>query len=216
MEYHAFNLDNKSLTETGQIEGLASGYGNVDSDGDIIAPGTFAASIGTQKAAGRSPAMLLHHDMKRPIGRWDSFTETDAGLVAKGKLSMDVTDAREAYSLLRDKALTGLSVGFNGSKSAGRTAAGGRLITQASLHEVSLVTFPANPIARVSSVKSIGSVRDLEDLLQDAGMSGRKAKAAASAAWRSINGNDETAAIEAKLADLLTTANASFAQFKKG
>ena len=214
MEYSGFPLHIKSLTETGQIEGLAAGYGNVDSHGDIIAPGAFAKSIGEAKANDRWPVMLLHHDPKRPVGRWDSFVEHRDGLVATGTLALAATDGKEAMALLKAGALTGLSVGYGNAKRI-YGGDGVKTITEAALMEVSLVAMPSNPKTRVSSIKSIGNVRDIEDLLIEAGVSNRKAKAAASAAWRSINSTTETAAIEAKLADILTTATASLTRFKK-
>jgi hypothetical protein len=64
MEYSGFPLHIKSLSDTGQIEGLAAGYGNVDSHGDIIAPGAFATSIAMAKANDRWPVMLLHHEFE--------------------------------------------------------------------------------------------------------------------------------------------------------
>lgn len=40
---------------------------------------------------------------------------------------------------------------------------------------------------RITAVKSIGGVRDIAELLQSAGVSGRKAKLAAGLAWKAIN-----------------------------
>jgi uncharacterized protein len=214
MDFIAFPFELKQLGATGQIEGLAAGYGDVDLQGEVLQPGAFARSLATGKQAGRMPAMLLHHDLARPVGRWDTFTESSDGLVAKGRLTLDVNDGREAYALLRDGALTGLSVGFTGAKAApGR---GPRTITEAELIEVSLVTIPANPRARVSSVKAIGGARDIEELLRESGVSGRKAKAAASAAWRAINDNDSDPAADAAVAAILTKATADLSRFKKG
>ncbi len=211
MEYSGFPLHIKSLTETGQIEGLAAGYGNVDFHGDTIAPGAFAKSIGEAKASNRWPVMLLHHDPKRPVGRWDSFVEHRDGLVATGTLALAATDGKEAMALLKAGALTGLSVGFNDAK---RDYGGGiKTITEAALMEVSLVAMPSNPKTRVSSIKSIGNVRDIEDLLKEAGVSGRKAKAAASVAWRAIHETDESTAADAALAAILSKATADLQRF---
>ena len=41
-------LELKSLAEDGSFEGLAAAYGNVDSHGDRIEPGTFKAAEGQQ------------------------------------------------------------------------------------------------------------------------------------------------------------------------
>ncbi|QNE04460.1 HK97 family phage prohead protease [Croceicoccus marinus] len=79
MEIAGFPLEIKNLSEGGEIVGLAAAFGNVDHGGDIIIKGAFGASLAQHKAAGTSPAMLLHHDMQRPIGRWTELTETDEG-----------------------------------------------------------------------------------------------------------------------------------------
>ena len=215
MEYSGFPLHIKSLTETGQIEGLAAGYGNVDSHGDIIAPGAFAKSIGEAKANDRWPVMLMHHDPKRPVGRWDSFVEHRDGLVATGTLALAATDGKEAMALLKAGALTGLSVGYGGAKRI-YGGDGVKTITEAALMEVSLVAMPSNPKTRVSSIKSIGNVRDIEDLLKEAGISGRKAKAAASVAWRAIHETDESTAADAALATILSKATTDLQRFTKG
>ncbi len=214
MEFSGFPLHIKSLTDAGQIEGLAAGYGNVDAHNEIIAPGAFAKSIGEAKANNRWPVMLLHHDPSRPIGRWDSFTEAPEGLVAKGTLALAANDGREAFALLKAGALTGLSVGFTDAKRD--YSAKGKTITEGRLIEVSLVTMPSNPKTRVSSIKSIGSVRDIEDMLREAGLSGRKAKAAASAAWRAIHETEESATADAALTAILSKATANLSQFNKG
>jgi HK97 family phage prohead protease len=215
MEYSGFPLHIKSLTDAGQIEGLAAGYGNVDSHGDVIAPGAFATSIATAKASNHWPVMLLHHDPSRPVGRWDSFAETPSGLVAKGTLALGATDGKEAMALLKAGALTGLSVGFYEAKRS-YGGDGVKTITEAKLMEVSLVAMPSNPKTRISSIKSIGNVRDIEDLLKEAGVSGRKAKAAASVAWRAIYETDESATADAALAAILSKATADLQRFTKG
>jgi HK97 family phage prohead protease len=139
--------------EQGIIEGLGSTFnGPVDSYGDLIAPGAFAASIAEHRAAGTLPAMLWSHDQSQPIGRWLSVSEDDRGLRLKGKLTLDVPKAREALALAKDQAL-GLSIGFR-LRQADRTPEGHRLIKAVDLWEVSLVAMPSNSAARITSVKA--------------------------------------------------------------
>ena len=60
--------------------------------------------------------------------------------------------------------------------------------------EVSLVTMPANPKARVTSVKSIEeieTIRDFEKFLRDAGFSNSQAKSIASHGYRPADLRDE-------------------------
>jgi HK97 family phage prohead protease len=176
MEHAYHPLDLKKLAE-GQISGLAAGYGNVDSHGETFAPGAFTESL----RGSRPVAMLLHHDKYRPAGRWDGLTESDKGLHAAGTLALDAPDGREAYALAKAGALTGLSVGF--IKREGR----GTVITKADLWEISLVAIPSNPLTYVEQVKSVANVRELEDHLREIGLSGRRAKAAAAAAFRAAD-----------------------------
>ncbi|OBX20293.1 hypothetical protein A9995_00745 [Erythrobacter sp. QSSC1-22B] len=207
MEIAGFPLEIKNLSEGGEIVGFAAAFGNLDHGGDIIEKGAFAETLAQHKAAGTAPAMLLHHDMSRPIGRWTELSETEDGLLAKGKITRDCTDGAEAYALARDGALGGLSVGY-GVKVAGRRG-DARLLQQLELHEASLVAVPMNAKARIVTVKSIGNIRELEDLLRS-GLSGRKARVAANAAWAAINStepnnDDELAAILSASINRLST-----------
>lgn len=195
----------KSVSETGLIEGLAAGYGNVDAGNDIVAAGAFKASI----ASGRMPAMLLHHDPHRPVGRWEEFKEAAEGLLARGRLTLDAPEGKSTYALVRDKALTGLSVGYKTRRADMNRSTGVRTIIEADLLEVSLVTFPMNSRTRISSVKSIEGVRDIETMLREGGLSSREAKAAAGAAWRAIRDQPD----ENGLADILKASSAQIAAY---
>lgn len=202
-------LQIKQLSAGGEIVGLAAAFGNVDSHGDRIAAGAFATSLAAHETRGTRPAMLLHHDMARPIGRWEAFEETGEGLVARGKLSLGARDGAEAYALASDGALTGLSIGFRLPKDGATIDRrdGVRELRAIELLEVSLVAVPSNERTRVQSIKAIASVRDIEDVLSEAGLSNRQAKAAAGAAWKAINTTSDddraaVAAIEAAIARL--------------
>lgn len=207
MQYAESPFEIKTLNDSGQIEGLLAGFGDVDQGGDRLLYGAFTKSL----AARTSPLpMLLHHDQKRPVGVWREWEEKADGLYVKGALTLSTRDAQEAHALARDGALTGLSVGWTGGRGKHERESGVRVIEEAKLYEGSLVTFPMNERTRVISVKSIGGARDIEDLLQESGMSGRKAKAAASAAWKAINTNDDDEA-EAQAAALFNASAARIA-----
>lgn len=169
----------KNLDEAGYIEGIAAGYGNVDFGNDRIMPGAFSKSI----AAKQSAPMLLFHDMKRPVGKWGKLTETDTGLHVEGKISTKTRDGGEAYELVKDGALSGLSIGYDPivKRMAGKV----RELVELGLHEVSLVTIGMNPLATVTGVKSIIEGGDLptlpqfEEFLREAGFSKTQATAIA-------------------------------------
>lgn len=201
METWAFPLEIKELTQAGEIVGLAAAFGNIDHGGDRILPGAFAKTLADHRANGTRPAMLLHHDMSRPVGVWKELSETANGLMAVGKLTLASNDGKEAYALARDGALTGLSVGYVIDKAS--QARDARELAAIKLIEVSLVSCPMNDLARLQTVKQIGGVRDLEELMRLGGFSNRQAKAAASAAWRAINQTDDDEAARAVLASAL-------------
>lgn len=211
MHHATFPLDIKSLTEAGQLEGLAAGYGNRDAHDETFAPGAFSKSIAATRAGGRRVAMLLHHNPARPCGRWDTFAESKTGLSASGALALEVDDGREAYALLKAGALAGLSVGFR-TLAFDKASDGSRIITEAELLEVSLVSTPSNPSTYISAVKGVHGVRDLEEILRSAGMPSRRAKAAATAAWRAAEGTIDATAEEARAAALLSKGTAAIAE----
>jgi len=87
-ETFAYPFDIKRLSESGTLVGVAAGYGSRDLQGDVIASGALAASLADHRRRGTMPAMLLHHDRARPIGAWDSFSETGGGLLVAGRLTL--------------------------------------------------------------------------------------------------------------------------------
>lgn len=183
MDFAASPFDIKSLSDSGAIEGLLAGFGDVDFGGDRLMPGCLTKSLATRTAP---LPMLLHHDQSRPIGAWHEWAEKSDGLHVKGRLSLSTRDAQEAHALAKDGALTGLSIGWR-PKAADRDRDGVRIVTNAEIHEGSLVAVPMHGRTRITAVKSIGGVRDIAELLQSAGVSGRKAKLAAGLAWKAIN-----------------------------
>ncbi|MGI3168249.1 HK97 family phage prohead protease [Pseudooceanicola sp. C21-150M6] len=135
-----------SVTDDFRITGYASRFGASDQGGDTVAKGAYAASLAT----GRKVMMLWQHDPSQPIGIWEEIREDDAGLWVKGHLLEGVEKAREAAALIRAGAIDGLSIGYRTVR-AEKAAGGGRLLTELELWEVSLVTFPMLPSARVSA-----------------------------------------------------------------
>lgn len=169
-------------------EMLFSGYGAifgiVDWYGDSIKPGAFTNTLAEAKASGQWPSMLLQHgftsDADMPIGVWTDMREDTLGLFVEGKLA-NTPRGVEAYTLLKMQprpAINGLSIGYRVIASIPRKNPEDpkRTLTEISLGEVSLVTFPANLGARVHSVKSEFTERAAEQALRDAGASRTEAK----------------------------------------
>lgn len=201
--------------EAGTVHGFASVFNTApDAFGDTVAPGAFAASLKAHEAAGTRPAFLWQHDPAEPIGVWERVAETASALEVVGKLNLDTQRGREAASLLRQGALRGLSIGYRATKSE-RTQNGGRRLTQVNLFEVSLVTFAAQPAARVIEAKSIQSARDYEAALRALGFPRSAATKLAAGGWSALAGTPDPED-EAKAADLAREIRAVAAAFRKG
>lgn len=139
------------VDEAGTITGIAWPFGSADRVGDIIEKGAF-------NAAPTLLPMLAHHDPARPVGVWDQIAETEKGLEVKGRLLInEVEAAREIRSLVHAGAIGGLSIGFITNKAVARKG-GGRNISGLELVEISLVTIPSHPGARISSAKTASLV----------------------------------------------------------
>lgn len=167
-DYHTdFGLEHKFVklgetvqTDEGiQIDGYASFFDQVDNGGDVVARGAYGKSLDELKAKGRGVKMLWQHDPAQPIGIWDEVREDAKGLYVKGRILSDVEKGREAAALIEAGAIDGLSIGYRTKKST-KTQTGGRLLTELELWEVSLVTFPMLPTARVGAK---GDAPDADD-----------------------------------------------------
>nr|WP_210300914.1 HK97 family phage prohead protease [Rhizobium rhizoryzae] len=185
-------MDIKSLTEEGTFEGYGSIFGNVDSYGEKVVPGAFVESLAKHRREGSSVLMLWNHDPYSPIGVWEDLAEDAKGLWGKGRLLMDIQRAREVYSLAKNNAIGGLSIGYRelDTDQEGNI----RLLKKLDLYEISPVTFPANRRARIEGVKSERTeefvkrlrdgdpmpIKEFENVLREVGISKSMAVAIAS------------------------------------
>lgn len=172
------------------FSGYGAIFGNVDSYGDVIVKGAFKDTLTRSKRAKQWPSMLMQHGGAMfggdptPIGIWTDMYEDEKGLFVEGKLAPTARGV-EAYQLMKMEprpAINGLSIGYYAKEWSVRTKPDDprRTLKAVELFEVSLVTQPANPKARVQAVKSIEellSLRDAEDYLKSQGMSGSQATA---------------------------------------
>lgn len=147
----------KNWEDDGTFSGYASVFDITDSQGEEVAPGAFDFSLRTWAQAGKMPKLLWQHDYRQPIGFWQEIYEDTYGLFVKGKLLFDLTQGREAYSLLKNNIIDGLSIGFITVKSRRsdnhKKRSSIRILEEVHLQEISLVTFAANPQAKVEQVK---------------------------------------------------------------
>lgn len=166
----------------GVFSGYASLFHQVDLGQDAVAPGAFHKSIGNRGVAGIK--MLFQHDPSQVLGTWLDIKEDAEGLFVRGRLAAGVTRADEVRTLMQAGALDGLSIGFKTIKSRKIAKTGVRMLTEVDLWEISIVTFPMLPEARVGAArlqnaqqeKRRPTIREFERwLTRDAGLSRREA-----------------------------------------
>ncbi|WP_367728239.1 HK97 family phage prohead protease [Agrobacterium radiobacter] len=167
MKFGTACLNIKDMKESGEIEGYGSTFGGEpDSYGDVIAPGAYSDSLAAHKSAGTMPKMFWQHDSREPIGKWFEAKEDSKGLFLRGKLNMGVQRAREAYELLKERDIDGLSIGYRIKEYSVDTDTGVWTLEKIDLREVSIVSIGANDNATIASVKAAKAAHELSDRLK--------------------------------------------------
>lgn len=144
-----------ALGEGALISGYASLFGAPDQAGDVVEPGAYGAGLARLAGGGGRVRMLWQHDPREVIGVWDEVREDARGLHVKGRILTGVARGREAAALLGAGAIDGLSIGYRTLR-ATRDGRGHRRLAELELWEVSLVTFPMLPQARVAAKAGAG------------------------------------------------------------
>lgn len=208
-------LKDSQLQSDGTFTGYGSVFGELDSYRETVTKGAFAKSLKAWGSRGKFPSMLWQHDARQPIGIWTDAKEDDRGLKLTGQLATATGKGAEAYALLKMGALDGLSIGYVATKWEEDKKANTTALTEIDLWEVSLVTFPAGPSARVDSVKDalergkLCSMKEFEAILRDVGLSVKDAKTVASHGYshllRQRDVDDRNR--EVSLADVLAVIN---------
>jgi uncharacterized protein len=146
------------VSADGTFEGYASLFGVVDLGRDRVVPGAFRECLARKPP--HAVKLLWQHDPLHPLGLWEEISEDSRGLKVRGQLNLAVAKAREVHALMRSGAVDGLSIGFRTERSRKDAATGVRNLEKLDLWEVSIVTFPMLPGARVSAVKRAARISE--------------------------------------------------------
>ena len=141
-----------TVSSDGAFAGYATLFGRPDLSGDVVAPGAFTASLA--KKGAEAVKLLYQHDPAEPIGRFLTIAEDARGLFVRGRLSAETRRAREVMALMREGVLDGLSIGFRTVRARTDRKSGHRVLMELDLWEISIVTFPMLPEARVRAAKA--------------------------------------------------------------
>ena len=124
-----------------RFAGYAAVFGHPDRGGDVVREGAFAASLERR----REVPLLWQHRPEKPIGRIEYLREDKRGLRVIGR----IVDQRAAR-LLGSGAVKGLSFGYRVKQARGERP---RELAELELVEISLVSLPMQPRARVHAVE---------------------------------------------------------------
>jgi len=159
-KFYNFQFE-KADNEQRTIMGMATTFGNKDLDDDIIVDTAFDEQFGAETSI--NAKALWQHRFDTPIGM-NIVQKVQGGLQVIMKLAEGVQKADEALALAKQGIIDSFSIGF-GIPSGGYRYDEQReayIISKAELREVSLVTFPANPLAKISDVKNANDQHELK------------------------------------------------------
>ena len=129
-----------------RFAGYAAIFDRPDRGGDVVRAGAFERSL---KRGPKAVPLLWQHRRGRAIGRIEYLREDRRGLRVIARLSGG-PQGRKAAALLRRGEVAGLSFGFVARKWAGASP---RELTDVDLVEISLVTVPMQPKARIHALE---------------------------------------------------------------
>ncbi len=129
-----------------RFAGYAALFDREDRGGDIIRRGAFARAIAAWR--GRKVPLLWQHKPNAVIGEVEMLEEDGRGLRVIGAVRGNAPG--DAAALLKRGQVNGLSFGYRVTRADGRAP---RVLKDLDLVEVSLVTFPMQPGARVHAVE---------------------------------------------------------------
>jgi HK97 family phage prohead protease len=137
--------------ESGIFEGFCAAYGNVDTWGDRLNPGSGL------EVASRNPTLPIYfdHDWMQgqpPVGKSTGFDEREEGLWTSGQIFTTFDKGRQIHKGMIEGVLNSLSIGWKAKE--WKINDGIREVDRYDLEEYSIVNFPANERARVTMVKA--------------------------------------------------------------
>lgn len=177
METRSFDFEDFEIREEdgeGIFEGRAVVFDQKNSHGEIFERGAFKESLKTRGAKGIK--MLFSHDRAQPIGKWEEIREDRTGLFVRGRLLMKLQKAQEAFLLMKEEILDGLSIGFRPVEESFNNDKGAFIVRKADLREISPVLIPSDSGALISKVRDatpeeVRTKTELEKVLRNAGFS---------------------------------------------
>ena len=154
LEYKSTTVEFKATGDDGQYEGHFSVFGNIDDGNDIAHTGMFQKTI---EERGKRVKVFYAHDWMKLIGPPPAILKEDStGLFAAGRLTLGSFWGREAWSLMKDGALTEGSFGYETVKADPESLVDRvvRHLREVKLFEISPVPLGMNALTEIRAVKA--------------------------------------------------------------
>jgi len=149
--------DEKTTSIT--IEGYAS-TDDVDRQGDIVPASVWKKGIQNYL---KNPVILAYHDHSEPVGRMVDHRVDSKGLWVKARIS---SAAGEVFDLVKDGILTAFSIGFRIVDAEYDAAKELFVVKELELHEISVVSVPANQNTLFSLSKAFDTAEEFKSFKQ--------------------------------------------------
>jgi len=137
------------------IMGYAS-TNDTDRQGDVVPTNVWEKGIANYL---KNPVILAYHDHSEPVGRMVEHKIDAKGLWIKARIS---TAAEEVYNLVKDGVLTAFSIGFRIIDAEYNAAAELFVVKELELHEISVVSVPANQNTLFSLSKAFDDAEEFK------------------------------------------------------
>ena len=137
------------------IEGYAS-TNDMDRQGDVVPTNVWEAGMENYL---KNPVILAYHDHSEPIGRMIEHRVDAKGLWVKARIS---AAAEDVFNLVKDGILTAFSIGFRIVDAEYNSAAEVFVVKELELHEISVVSVPANQNTIFSLSKAFNDAEEFK------------------------------------------------------
>ena len=137
------------------IEGYAS-TNDADRQGDVVPTAVWEKGMENYL---KNPIILAYHDHSEPVGRMVEHRIDSKGLWIKARIS---AAAEDVFNLVKDGVLTAFSIGFRIADAEYNSAAELFVVKELELHEISVVSVPANQNTIFSLSKAFDTAEEFK------------------------------------------------------
>lgn len=156
---------NSDFTKELQPDGEAviiSGYASttdIDRHGDVVPSAVWEKGLGNYL---KNPIILAYHDHAQPVGRMVEHKVDSRGLWIKARISQA---SGNIYTLIKDGILSAFSIGFKIVDAEYNQATELFVVKELELHEISIVSVPANQNTLFSLSKAFETAEEYKSFV---------------------------------------------------